>query len=328
MPDGVHTPKEPGFPVEGDALTAWLGERLDTADVVLERVSLLPGGAIQNNWRLDLRTGNKPRRLVLRSGPDLPLPESRSKAEEFDLLREARRADVPVPEPLWLSDGELGAAFIVSEFCRGVADRNRLIACGDNMALVKDLSMALALIHAVNVPQGTDLSLPDQRVALLESWLAPLEPVPVEIAAGLGWLRANVPSCVAASLVHRDFRTGNFLVEDGRLVAVLDWEFAGWGDPAEDIGWFCAACWRGDAQDREAGGLGSREAFYRAYQEAGGQLPEPDHVRFWEVFAHVRWALIAMQQGRRAQAGAYPAWELMEAESRVPALAHAIAGMV
>eukprot|EP01035_Chromulina_nebulosa_P049233 gene49233-66860_t len=28
------------------------------------------------------------------------------------------------------------------------------------------------------------------------------------------------------------------------LTGILDWEFAAWGDPHEDIGWLCARCWR------------------------------------------------------------------------------------
>ena len=155
------------------------------------------------------------------------------------------------------------------------------------------------------------------RVATLVQWFDGIGPLPTEIANGLGtglrWLRAHAPADTGARLVHRDFRTGNFLVADGRLTAVLDWEFAGWGDPAEDFGWFCAACWRGDARGRAAGGLGARESFHEAYTAAGGTVPDRERVRFWEGFAHLRWTLIALQQGARARAGAYPAWELEEA---------------
>ena len=41
-----------------------------------------------------------------------------------------------------------------------------------------------------------------------------------------------------------------------------DWEFAAWSDPYEDLGWLCARCWRFGNWEREAGGLGSRQAFY------------------------------------------------------------------
>jgi hypothetical protein len=83
------------------------------------------------------------------------------------------------------------------------------------------------------------------------------------------------------------------------VTAILDWEFAGWGDPDEDSGWFCCKGWRFARLDREAGGIVAREAFYRAYERASGRRPDPDRVRFWEVLANVRWAIIALQQSDR-----------------------------
>ena len=83
------------------------------------------------------------------------------------------------------------------------------------------------------------------------------------------------------------------------MTAILDWEFAGWGDPDEDIGWFCCKGWRFARLDREAGGIVGREAFYRAYETASGRRPDAVRVRFWEVLANVRWAVIALQQSDR-----------------------------
>lgn len=56
-----------------------------------------------------------------------------------------------------------------------------------------------------------------------------------------GWDRieefcAEIPSC----LVHGDFYGKNALVRsraEGRDLLLLDWEFAGWGTPAEDVAW-------------------------------------------------------------------------------------------
>ena len=69
-------------------------------------------------------------------------------------------------------------------------------------------------------------------------------------------------------LCHRDFRTGNYMLDIGSrgatLTGILDWEFAGWGDPDEDIGWFCCKGWRFSRLDREAGGIAARAPFYQA----------------------------------------------------------------
>ncbi len=113
------------------------------------------------------------------------------------------------------------------------------------------------------------------------------------------WLETHLPEPAAPVLCHRDFRTGNYMLDGTELTGILDWEFAGWGDPDEDIGWFCCKGWRFARLDREAGGIAARAAFYRAYEAASGRRLDPDRVRFWEVLANVRWAVIALQQSDR-----------------------------
>ena len=53
-------------------------------------------------------------------------------------------------------------------------------------------------------------------------------------------------------LVHGDYRMGNVLFDEGGMRAVLDWELAHVGDPAEDLAWMCVRSWRfgGDAAGR------------------------------------------------------------------------------
>ena len=116
---------------------------------------------------------------------------------------------------------------------------------------------------------------------------------------GLRWLERNALELSEIVLVHRDFRVGNFLINDGALTAILDWEFAGWGDPHEDIGWLCARCWRFGNSSRELGGIADRAPFYHAYQQSSGREIDQVRVQYWEVYAHVRWAMIALQQADR-----------------------------
>ncbi len=91
---------------------------------------------------------------------------------------------------------------------------------------------------------------------------------------------------------------------------MLDWEFSGWGDPISDLGWFCAKCWRYGRKDLEAGGIAPRAPFYRGYERASGRKVDRDAVTYWELMAHLRWAVIALQQGERAGAGGERALEL------------------
>ncbi len=127
---------------------------------------------------------------------------------------------------------------------------------------------------------------------------------------GLRWCETHAPLAGEVVLVHQDFRSGNYLVDAHGLTAVLDWEFAAWGDPMSDLGWFCARCWRFGRDEREAGGLGSRDAFYRGYEAGSGRRVAPDQVAYWEVMAHIRWAVIALQQAARHLSGEQASLEL------------------
>ena len=89
------------------------------------------------------------------------------------------------------------------------------------------------------------------------------------------------------------------MIDETGLTAILDWEFAGWSDPHEDIGWFHAMCWRFSGRDKPAGGVGTRTAFARGYESVAGVSIDPVRCRYWEVHAHLRWAVIALQQGDR-----------------------------
>jgi aminoglycoside phosphotransferase (APT) family kinase protein len=109
-------------------------------------------------------------------------------------------------------------------------------------------------------------------------------------------------------------------VNEGRLAAVLDWEFAGWGDAREDLGWMLARCWRFARPDREAGGIGSAQDFLAGYLEAGGEPVSPDDTRYWQAMAHLRWAVIALQQAERHRSGAQRSLELALTAHIVPEL--------
>lgn len=313
------------------SLSAWLASALPADAVRIDAAARLAGGAVQRHWRLDCDVAGGPlsgaRTLVLRADPDIPLRESIDKAREHALLMRLHGESIPVPVPraVCLDRSVIGRSFLICDFLPGTAERAALAARPDNAALLGDLAAALAALH--RLPPGPDqaVSGPAARVAQIAGWDDLLAAAPPAVGQGLDWLAANAPTDGFPASLHRDFRTGNFLVAEGRLTAILDWEFAGAGDPHEDLGWFTAACWRPDAPSREAGGLGDLNAFLAAYAAAGGRPVDPERLRFWQVFAHLRWALIAAHQGLRAEAGEGPRHELEEAVARVPGLADDIA---
>ena len=93
-------------------------------------------------------------------------------------------------------------------------------------------------------------------------------------------------------------------------MGALDWEFAGWGDPCEDLGWFTARCWRFGASDREAGGIAPLEPFLRGYESATHRRISRTELDYWQVMAHLRWAVIALQQAQRHKLGGERSLEL------------------
>ena len=301
--------------------------RADGRGVKVTRLESLSGGAIQENWALDVDIVggpySGPHRLVLRTDAATRVAASQGRAEEFALLKAAWKAGVAVPEPLWLCEdaGVIGRPFILMRRLHGVAASHRLARdpgfALDRPKLMDRLAEELANIHAIRPPRD-DLAFltwpaPSPamvRIAACRRYLDGLaEPRPA-LEYGLRWAERHAPPAGEIILTHQDFRTGNYLVDADGLVAILDWEFAEWGDPMEDIGWFCAKCWRCGVSDREAGGIGDREDFVRAYERHSGRRVDQTRVRFWEMVAHLRWAVIALLQAKRHLSGGERSLEL------------------
>jgi aminoglycoside phosphotransferase (APT) family kinase protein len=136
----------------------------------------------------------------------------------------------------------------------------------------------------------------------------------------LAWLERHAPASGRVCLVHADLRTGNFLVDQGRLTAVLDWEFAAFSDPLEDLGWMLARYWRFGAYELEAGGISTREALLAGYEAASERAVDRAAVAYWEVMATVRWAVIALMQAARHFEGRESSLELALTAHVLPVL--------
>lgn len=316
-----------------DALARWVAMQAGASSVEIERLEPLAGGAIQQTLLADLRIDGSTLEAVLRADAPSGVAASLSRAQEFALLRVAFDAGVTVPEPLWLCEdpGVFGKPFFVMRRVGGTAAGRTIVRettlGGDRATLAARLGAELAKIHAVR-PSRTELAflpMPKRSPALdFVDWArvtldADVTPRPA-LEWGLRWLERNAFAPAEIVLSHHDFRTGNYMLDEHGITGILDWEFAGWSDPFEDVGWFCAKCWRFGAYDREAGGIGTRDAFYRGYEEHGGRRVDRDAAAYWEVFAHARWATIAIQQANRHLSGSESNLELALTASIVPEL--------
>lgn len=292
----------------------------------------LSGGAIQENWRLklDLDGGDWPgaHDLVLRKDAPSNVAVSHGRPEEFAILKAAHDAGVTVPVPCVLCEDTdvLGTPFFLMHCVTGTAAGHKLAKSDVNDDLAAELGRNLARIHAIaDSPELAFVEKPSQAPAMatIADYRAHLDALPdrhPSVEWGLSWLAANAPDPVTPVFCHRDYRTGNYMVDDGKLTAVLDWEFAGWNDPMEDIGWLTAKCWRFGANDRDVGGIGSLDAFLGAYEAESGRTIDRDQIGYWQVMAHVRWAVIALQQADRFMTGGERNLELALTAHIVPEL--------
>jgi aminoglycoside phosphotransferase (APT) family kinase protein len=94
-----------------------------------------------------------------------------------------------------------------------------------------------------------------------------------------GWLLDHIPdSAGTPSLLHGDIGFHNLLLDDGKLSAVVDWEFGHIGDAAEDLAYVRNTL--GEQIDWDA--------FIAAYLAAGGPDVSPQRLQFFQVWGHLR----------------------------------------
>jgi aminoglycoside phosphotransferase (APT) family kinase protein len=296
------------------ALAQYLAEATGAQSVEISRIALLAGGAIQENWGVDAEfDGGRlsgVQRLVLRCDGATGVPSSLGRVEEFAVLQAVFAAGVTAPEPLFAcaDTGVIGKPFFVMRRVAGSALGGPIVRDPAlepaRPAIAERLGRELARLQTVRPPRDdlaflTPYDGPLPAIAEFRAYLdAHPNPRPV-LEWALRWAETHLPAPLPPVLCHRDFRTGNYMLQGVQLTAVLDWEFAGWGDPDEDIGWLCCKGWRFGRLDREAGGIAERVHFYRGYEAESGRRLDPERVKFWEVYANLRWAVIALQQSDR-----------------------------
>ncbi len=308
-------------------IQTWISNIASAQHVEIISIQPLTGGSIQENWKLicEIKGGEYAgmHYYVLRCDAPSCISASLSRRQEFNILRTVFKAGVTVPEPLWLCEDTdvVGRTFYIMKFIDGVALGPKIVKDqtlgGNRETLTRQLGQELAKIHSIVPPiEALDfLPMPEQHPGLyviskLRKQLDDFdEPRPM-LEWGLRCAELNLPKKPSLTLTHQDYRTGNYLVDDKGLKGILDWEFTAWGDSMSDIAWFCAECWRFSRPDLEAGGIASRQVFYDAYQASSGKRIDEKAVYFWEIVAHVRWAIIALQQTQRHLSGTQPSLEL------------------
>lgn len=244
------------------------------------------------------------RGMILRLGPPYGLYAPYSARPQFAALKALEGSGVPVPRAYWWSDDAtiLGAPFFVSERVAGSAPvpwgsgTDGGFAEDYRNAIGGQFVAALAALHraewrghgfddTVTVANAAQLQL-DFWEQAGERWALRAYPM---LHKALRWLRRNLPVAPRVSLVHGDYRLGNFLEQDGRITAILDWELVHPGDPHEDLGWaFLPQYAMGSGLVCR---LVSRADFIAQYERESGIVVNEQSLHFYLVFALVKLAL-------------------------------------
>lgn len=275
----------------------------------ISAIRRLQGGKSSEIWAFDARwtLNGDPVEcpMVLRSGLANEFAFT-GRGIEFDVLRRLEGSGLPVPRVHWFDgDGHyFGRPAMVMDRCAGTGDRNLMgarnklgLSEGERVVLGRQAMEMLARLHAVDgaalavggaqaLSAADHLRQHDEAIARLE-----VEPM-VELRYASWWLWRNLPVAPEhPSIVHGDFRPANLLVEGASISAILDWEFAHLGDPAEDLGWYVTPYY---AQEHLVPGAFGVEDALRCYEAARGVAVDRAAVRFWSIFAIYKLAYMTM----------------------------------
>ena len=310
-----------------ERLSRFIADQAGSA-VTVTRLQLIPGGASRESWLVDVTIESGPEAgehvLVMRRdlGSEMQ-SEALDRQAEFKLLQIAHRAGVSVPRPRWLGTHAaiLDRAFFLMDRVEGESIGPRVVRLPElaeaRARLPEQMAAELARIHrlALNELDFLPGAAPEANpalysVAVLRDMAARLDIYNPAYELAFRWLEGNAPPCPRLTLVHGDFRIGNMIVGSQGLRAVIDWEFAHRGDPAEDLAWPCVRDWRFGNDGLTFGGIGDRQDFLAAYERASGHAVSRESIRYWEIMGNVRWAVGCLSQAHRHLSGRDPSVEL------------------
>lgn len=256
--------------------------------------------------------------IVIRRDPDVATVDNdcHRVVKEFPVIRAAFDRGFPAPDAIWVdTEHKLlpGPDFLVMRMSPGKTGGN---VFGSKEALSSELLNVLgsgaARLHTLpplhelgEVTDSIRAELWDQTLeqttrSYIEGWrdlfLANVHNPSPTLMALYGWLLDNVPAPEGRPvLVHGDIGFHNMLIDEGRLSALVDWEFAHIGDPAEDLGSVRNVI--GDVEWAET---------LACYRAAGGPEIDAKRLHFFRVWQHVRNASASNLSMGKFQTGEIP----------------------
>lgn len=282
--------------LDQDKLKEYLAEKLGAEDLAITSFWQNLEGWSMDTFSIGLsyqKDGKKvDRDIIIRKAPEVGLMyENYDMSIEYRVLTGLMKTDVAAPKTFWLEEDPevLGQPFYVMEKVEGdipfppamtFDPKYRLFPDDkERESIADDFVKNLAAIHTVDW-HALDLDflgVPEQgkgsAIMEVEFWearvvKAGLRNKPVA-AYAIAWLKDNLVECDKISLVHGDYRSGNYIVKDSRIAAILDWELVHLGDPLSDIAYILGA-WRSAPPNKWLSHLLPEEEFFERYEEASG----------------------------------------------------------
>jgi aminoglycoside phosphotransferase (APT) family kinase protein len=222
---------------------AWIEETTAGRVTAAKRV---PGGASREAWFVDVECDGDVRPLFLRYSrtPQPPTSIFHSLHVEAEVFLALQDTDVTVPRTLAVHPVEEA---LLSERVSGDTWFYRIRDADEQVRVAQDFIRNLAALHRID-PRS--LALPsfgpvtsarehalDGIAAMRRRATRADGTIDALVRLSLDWLERNVPDDAPVVFVQGDTGPGNFMYEDGRVTAVVDWELAHYGDPMDDIAW-------------------------------------------------------------------------------------------
>jgi aminoglycoside phosphotransferase (APT) family kinase protein len=225
--------------------------------------------------------------------------------QQFLVIKALEPTATPTPQAYWYEADPslLGGPFFVMEkvpgevpnpwsragkqFYAEAAKRGRLPrSFVEALASLHNLDWRAAGLEFLGVPAaGKDFALREiaKWEGLINQSLHKAEPVLTEI---IMWLKANAPPTERLALVHGAYRTGNLIIKDDAVAAIIDWELQVIGDPMYDVAYVLSDL------NREGSPLLSciveREMFLDYYHQLTGLKIDLEVCRYYEILYMMR----------------------------------------
>lgn len=260
---------------------------------------------------VDAAKGRVTERLVLRMDPSESM-NTTSRLREYELLR-AFDGTVPVPKVFWVdSEGKwFPEPALIYAFVPGVTkptttQTGSISGLGTNFGpewrerLAPQFMDYLVRIHTFDHSRYQFKSLDRPEAGTTQSALWQVnrarrtweedrgEDFPLMEIAG-NWLERNLPVTDRVSVVHGDYRSGNFLFDEssGRILAWLDWERGHLGDRHRDLAWSTQHFMGHYGEDGTyyVCGLIPEKEFFARYEDASGLPVDRKKLDFYRVLS-------------------------------------------